>query len=70
MVLCTVCAKILARWFTKKIEVLNERIESVEHIQVRNTKSKMGKSRLLNTEPLPGGGMDWGGIEPKTQGEI
>ena len=34
--------------------------------KLRSTKSKTGKPRLLNTEPLPGGGMDQGGIEPET----
>ena len=31
----------------------------VEHVKVRSTKSKTGKPRLLNTEPLPGGGGGW-----------
>ena len=49
-------AKILTRWFTEKTEVSNEQAKSVEHVKVRSTKSKTGKPRLLNTEPLPGGG--------------
>ena len=53
-VLHAACAKILARWFTEKTEVSNEQAESVEHVKVRSTKSKTGKPRLLNTEPLPG----------------
>ena len=57
-VLHAACAKILARWFTEKAEVSNEQAESVEHVKVRSTKSKTGKPRLLNTEPLPGGGGD------------
>ena len=63
-------AKILARWFTEKTEVSNEQAESVEHVKVRSTESKTGKPRLLNTEPLPGGGggLDQGGIEPETGG--
>ena len=58
-------------WFTEMTEVSNEQAESVEHVKVRSTKSKTGKPRLLNTEPLPGGGMggmDQGGIEPETRG--
>ena len=58
-VLHAACAKILARWFTEKTEVSNEQAESVEHVKVRSTKSKTGKPRLLNTEPLPGRGGGW-----------
>ena len=64
---CSVCKDSCE--VVEKTEVSNEQAESVEHVKVRSTKSKTGKPRLLNTEPLPGGGgMDQGGIEPETRG--
>ena len=66
---CCLCKDSCEVVYREKTEVSNEQAESVEHVKVRSTKSKTGKPRLLNTEPLPGGGgTDQGGIEPETGG--